>query len=541
MGVSEKPREVARIEGSRGRSAAFPWKSPRRERPRRGERRPQSVWYSGFVTVARRRIPAGLLVGALIVLSGACGKDHKPRPANVLLIVADTLRADRLGCYGYPRPTSPNIDALAARGTLYRHAYSQACWTVPSMISMMTGISVTEEETALPKNIPVLGELVAKQGFETAAFPANAVLTHDRGFGRGFEVYDEAPNVDGPTLAARFAAWHSARKSRVTPDKPARPWLAWVQFIDPHQPYEPKPEHNLFTGPRPDQAELIARWKAAEPQLAELSPNVRPLEFDASVARMTELSNLYDGEVRAVDDGVGRIVETLRAAGELDSTLIILCADHGEMLFEHHIQPYLVHDRIEKTGGLPAGVSELFGNGHRPWYFENLWNTPLILAGPGFKAGARIEGLAANLDIVPTILEALDVPTQNWLQGTSLFGGVSPSRDRVFAHGHQTSAVREKSGEKLIVHPRRLFLLEGDGPPPLEMYDLARDPKEEHDLASTHKDGAERLRGEVQRWKAANVREVETSTNEEQQKILRQMGYVDGAPQREGADEKRDQ
>ena len=136
-------------------------------------------------------------------------------------------------------------------------------------------------------------------------------------------------------------------------------------------------------------------------------------------------------------------------------------------------------------------------------------------------------------------LPALDLPAQPWLQGTSLFGGVEPARERVFAHGHQTSAVREKSGEKLIVHPRRLFLLEGDGPPPLEMYDLTRDPKEEQDLALARTAEAERLRGEVQRWKAANIREVETSTNEEQQKILQQMGYVDGVPQRDGTDEKR--
>jgi arylsulfatase A-like enzyme len=442
-----------------------------------------------------------------------------PRPVNVLLLVADTLRANRLGCYGYTRPTSPHIDRLASEGTLYLQTYSQACWTVPSMISMMSGVSVTLEETVLPAQYAVLGETLHAQGLETAAFLANATLTTDRGFERGFDVLPALGNVDAVTLAKAFEDWHRARK-------PERPFFAWVQFIDPHQPYAPDPEHNVFSGPRPDQEALVERWRAALPRVAELSPSVAPLPFDVSVEKMIEQSNLYDGEVLAVDDGVGRILDALRASGELERTLVLFCADHGEMLFEHGIQPFLVRDRLQRFGGLPEGVKDLFGNGHRPWYFEDLWHTPLIIAGPGMPAGKRIGGLAANLDLYPTVLEALDFPSLSWLQGESLFGGREPSRELVFAHGQLTSAARDRSGRKLIVHPRRLYLLEGEGPAPVELYDLAQDPLEDHDLAAARPEEVARLRSQIERWHSENDRAAITTTSPEQQKGLIQMGYV---------------
>lgn len=473
--------------------------------------------------LARHRIAwLGLACGLAMGL-GTC-TTRVERPRNVLLLVVDTLRADRLGCYGYPRPTSPNIDRLAAGGTLYEHNYSQACWTVPSMISMLSGVSVTKDELAVPTSIPVLAEVLAHHGIETAAFPANAVLGNNRGFERGFSTWSEAPNVDAPELARRFAQWHAQREQA---GGEARPWFAWLQFIDPHQPYEPKPEHDLFRGPRPDQERLAARWSAAQAEASQRSPNLAGRTLADATEHMTQLSNLYDGEVLAVDDGVGRVLETLRAAGELDNTLVILVSDHGEMLFEQRVQPYLVKDKIDTTGGLPGGVSDLFGNGHRPWYFENLWNTPMLLSGPGMPRGKRVSSLSANLDVFPTVLEALDLPRGSWLEGESLFGGAQTQRDRVLAYGHLTSAVREKAGLKLITHPRRLFLMEGEGDGPADLYDLEQDAHEDHSLAAQQPEQVTRLRAEILEWKARCDREAVLTSTPEQQEALRAMGYVD--------------
>jgi arylsulfatase A-like enzyme len=472
-----------------------------------------------------------VLAAACAALLLACGKESRPksdgvRPKNVLLLVADTLRANRLGCYGYPRPTTPNIDQLAARGTLYTHSYSQACWTVPSMISMMSGAYVTREETALPQQFTVLGETLRAHGMETAAFLANATLFAERGFDRGFEIFQTARMADAVSLAASFEQWHSARAAKSARGETLRPFFAWVHFVDPHQPYTPAPEHDVFHEPRPDQQELVARWKQELPRVAKLSPKLTPLPFEASAAKMVEQSNLYDGEVLAVDDGVGRILEMLRASGELDSTLVIFCADHGEMLFEHPAQPYLVEEKLQRADGLPEGVMDLFGSGHRTWYFEDLWNTPLIIAGPGFPSNTRVDGLAANLDLYPTILAALDLPAPAFLQGENLWHGVEPKRERIFASNHPTSAVRERSGKKLIVYPRQLFMLEGEGPLPAELYDVASDPREQRDLTATDPADVRRLRGEIERWRAANDRAAETQMTAEQRKGLIQMGYV---------------
>jgi arylsulfatase A-like enzyme len=463
-----------------------------------------------------------LALGAALALS-ACSSKPK-RPKNVLLLVLDTLRADRLGCYGYSRDTSPNIDRLAAEGTLYEHNYSQACWTVPSMISMLSGVSVTKDELAVPVSISVLAEVLSRHGMETAAFAANAVLGNQRGFERGFSTWDKSTNLDAQQLAERFALWHGARAEHGNKSKP---WFAWMQFIDPHQPYEPKPVHDRFRGPRPDQALLEARWSAAQQEASERSPNLDGLALQAAIDHMTQQSNLYDGEVFQTDDGVGRVLATLRAAGELDDTLVILVSDHGVMLFDHRVQPYLVNDKIDTKGGLPDGVADLFGNVHRPWYFENLWNKPMFLSGPGMPKGRRVSSLCANLDVYPTVLEALDFPRAPWLEGESLFGGATTTRDRVLAYGYFTSAVRDKNGLKLIAHPRRLFLLEGEGDGPAELYDLPHDPHEDSSLARQRPEDVARMRAEIQAWKEACDREAVLTSTPAQQEALRAMGYVE--------------
>lgn len=450
----------------------------------------------------------------------AC-RAEPPRPRNVLLLVIDTLRADRLGCYGYPRPTSPRLDALAASGTLYERNYSQASWTVPSMISMFTGLSVTQEEQAVPSEIPMLAEVLRRAGLETVAFPANAVLGDERGFERGFERWDFAPNVDALELAARFEEWHAARSKD-------RAWFAWLQFIDPHHPYEPKPDHDRFTGPRPDHAAIEPRWRAAQATLAERSPNVETRALDSAVEHMTSVSNRYDGEVLACDSGVGRILDALSASGELDDTLVIVVSDHGEMLFEQPLQPYFVKARIDKTGGLPEGVADLFGNGHRSWFYEDLWNTPMILAGPGIPAARRVQSLSANLDVFPTILEALDLPREPWLEGESLFGGAQTTREHVLAHAYSTSAIRDRDGHKLITHPRRIFLLEGEGEDPAEYFDLTRDPLEQDGAAERSPAQVARLRALILEWIARSQRDVITTLTDAQRAALKAMGYIDG-------------
>ncbi len=471
---------------------------------------------------AGRRLP----LAALTLLAGALPGCSDPAPSgprgevrNVLLLVCDTLRSDRLGCYGYGRDTSPHVDSLAQRGVLYASNYSQGCWTVPSMISMMSGLSVTDEETILPSKITVLAEAVRSHGIDTAAFVANQVLWIDRGFERGFDSFHTA-RVDGPELAASFVEWHTERED------PERPFFAWVHFRDPHYPYHPAEEHDLFEGDRLDLEQVLPRWKAARDESDGLQLEEAPFPFQRAVRRMTEASNHYDGEVRGMDDGVGRILARLEAAGELEDTLVVFCADHGEMLYEQRQQPGMVKMTLDKKGGLPEGVANLFARGHRPWYFEPLWNTPLIFAGPGFRGGERREALSANLDIYPTILAAFGLEPLPWLQGKSLMGGLESGHERVFAYGHRTTAVLEAPGTKLVEAPRELYLLEGEGEPPYQLYDLERAPLEDRDFAGDEPDVVARLAAEMEAWRARNARDIESSTSDEAYEMLRQLGYV---------------
>lgn len=488
---------------------------------------------------ARTRTSRGLAsvrVLALLALACAaagrsCGGSEPlpgPRPHNVLLLVGDTLRANRLSCYGYGRPTSPRIDALAAKGTLYRRNYSQACWTLPSMVSMMTGLSVVEEVKALPVTTTVLAEILREAGCETAGFVANGVLGKSSGFGRGFEVYEDAPTADAPALADRFRAWHGQRRRRAEAGGEVRPFFAWVQFMDPHHPYQPRAAHDVFHGPRLDEERLAERLRAAQPRVAELSPDPATPTLEAALATATSESNRYDGEVRAVDDGVGRILSALEESGDLAQTLVILCSDHGEMLYEHEQHPMIVQWTLATNRGLPQGVLDLFGRGHRPWYYEDLWNTPLILAGPGMPSGTVRTSLTANLDVYATVLDALGLPARPGMEGQSLWGGREPRRERVFAYGHETNAVVEDSSKKLILHSRRYRLVPEGSPEPVQMHDLGRDPGEDRDVAGEEPRERDRLLREIALWRERSPRLKPQPVPPEQMQALKKLGYVDG-------------
>ena len=468
-----------------------------------------------------------ILLLAVLACAAGCGPSRpSPSPTrNVLLIVADTLRADRLGCYGYERDTSPTIDALAEEGVLYERCYSQGCWTVPSMISMMSGLSVTQLERRLPR-VTLLAEHLQAHGLRTSAFLANATLGVDRGFERGFDDFEPLFNERAPDIADAFGEWLEGWRAGREAGASSTGFFAWVHFLDPHHPYKPGKTYNVFGGQRHDLSELVPRWRAELPRVAELSPSLDGLSFEQAVNGMNGDSNRYDGEVRAVDEGVRRILDSLRESGELERTLIVFCSDHGEMLYEHPHYPFLLNEHVENEGGLPGGVADLFVRGHRPWYYEDLWNVPLILVGPGLPAGARRGGLAANLDIYPTILEALDLPSPGRIEGQSLLGGREPERERVFAFGHRTSAVLDDRGRKLILHFPERFTLDPESSPRVELFDIQADPRELSDLSADRAEEAEELRLAIEAWHRSSEREVDATETEASRRTLIEMGYI---------------
>src|SRR5262249_8270931 len=255
-------------------------------------------------TTASRWLVVTRAVVGMVVLCG-CARRHRP---NVLVVTVDTLRADRLGCYGFGLAQTPAIDRLANEGVRCTDAATSAPITLPAHSSIMTGLyppahGVRDNGNyALAPEAVTLAERLEAAGYRTGAFVSAAVLTRRYGLDQGFEVYDDDLwTEDEPELfmvrerpAARTAdralAWLDDWRKNV----PGRPFFMWIHFFDPHQPY-----------------------KVRSADLAALAPTP------------------YDAEVAEADRGVGRLIEWLRRRGLLDDTLVVFTADHGESLDEH--------------------------------------------------------------------------------------------------------------------------------------------------------------------------------------------------------------
>ena len=327
-----------------------------------------------------------------------------PAGKNVLLIVVDTLRADRLGCYGYKdAPTTPTMDKLASEGVLFEHFYSAAPWTGASFGSMLTGTAPTVHDggrrvyvgdegkelmglrvTPIRKEIPTLPELLT--GFATGAVATNSFLHPDLGFGRGFDEYNH-----------RSAGLSGSRRADQTTDVALR-WIKahkkerffyMAHFFDPHMGYDPLPAYLKRFAPGPAGRIRVPFVQHAEARNGKLNPSETEKAF---------IRGLYNGEVRFVDDQIGRLLTDLKVDGVLENTWVVLTADHGEEQFDH----------------------KSFDHGHR--YEDEVVHVPLIVRAPGGKwmAGKRVSQTARHIDIAPSILARMGLPPGEKMQGRDL-------------------------------------------------------------------------------------------------------------------------
>jgi arylsulfatase A-like enzyme/Flp pilus assembly protein TadD len=321
--------------------------------------KPLAVPSTGSGTVALLLAVLGL--GGWLLPS--CGP-RGPAIRNVLLISIDTLRADHLSSYGFPRPTTPNIDAVAREGVQFRNVYSPVPNTLPAHSSMLSGTfpPVHGIRDNLHKQLAdstlTVAELLKSRGFATAAVVSSFVLDRRFNLNQGFDSYDD-----------RFQAVHKVgdfneRKGDET-SRVANQWLdahsrepffLFVHYYDPHDPYEP---------PEP----FASQWA----------------------------DDLYSGEVAFADRCVGEVIAKLKERGLYDSTLIVITGDHGEMLGEH--------------GELNHGF----------FIYESALKVPLIVRVPRSKAVARqIDQPVGLIDIMPTIASLVGAPPQKQAQGLDL-------------------------------------------------------------------------------------------------------------------------
>lgn len=445
------------------------------------------------------------MLAVLLAVGGTLGCGPSPRP-NVVILVVDTLRADRLTPYGYPRETSPAIARwLAQPGTVFDRAYAPAPWTLPSMVGLMTGRSPgalnrgTAGSFALPEDVPVLAERLSELGYATAGLYANPTLHEGNGFARGFDVFYTPPpevaslRLHGDTLLDRAVPWLRERQDRLH----EQPFFLYVHFLDPHDPYvNPVNDERgwpwLSESGEGESAGTLTGESVHGLYTGAVSLRPSPEAAEADVAW---LSALYDGEVAYADRCVGELLEVLEPE-VLANTLVVLTADHGEEVYDH--------------GGWKHGET----------LYQEQIRVPLVLrwdAGP-VPAGARISEPVSLLDLLPTVLAAVGAEVPAETEGIDLLPpltGEDPwPRRTLYARHFGRGPLRAG----VVLPPHKLVLFNREAPfepvdeveahlwrldlrrlGRVELFDLEADPEERWNLASERLEVVARLAPEVHR------------------------------------------
>ena len=430
-----------------------------------------------------------LILGALGLPSCSSGeREGDGPPRHVLLISLDTLRADHLGFGGYPRPTSPFLDELAARAVVFENHFANSNCTLPSHASMLTGLhyathGVYPGKTAdqkfhvLPEAIPTLAQRMREAGYRTSAIVNHeAWLNPTYGFDKGFDSFTTRWGHAPETIDEHLAAVDRARAE----GRGDEPTFSFLHFFDVHSdnwngpspcyPYQSSEELIAqFAGPRPEGfTGCIPNGGAcASIYLKAVSRHRLPLPEE----HLEYLIGLYDAGIAQLDAELERLFAGLEERGLLDETLVVLTADHGEEFFEHE---QLLHD------GLHDEVTRI----------------PLLVLAPK-SAGVAPRGVSAftqSTQITPTILDlcGLEPMGQSPSLAAAVMAGVDPADERVFLHKSILVGRDEVSEFKL-------HLKEGS----LSFYDRTADPLEEVDLLATpgyakeHWERLSRLRAEL--------------------------------------------
>jgi arylsulfatase A-like enzyme len=432
------------------------------------------------------------LLAALLAPRLAVAAEARP---NLLLVTVDTLRADFLGCYGFPGRNTPNIDRLASEGVLFEDTLTVVGKTGPAFASLFSSLyppthGARRNGVRMRGDVPVLAESLRAAGYTTGAFISNWTLKqHLAGTHRGFENYDEQFNRQRNSFGAveRDAADVTAAALRWLEAVPAgKPVFLWIHYSEPHSPYELRARH--------------------APKATEAG------EGDSPRSKRYK----YSSEVGYVDTWVGNFLGRAEKRLRPESTLLVFLSDHGESLGEH---AYWGHGK----------------NAHWP----NL-RIPLIVRGPGIPAGRRVSTGASIVDVLPTILDSLRVAPLPGAEGHSLtasWNGPAGDASRLrYAMGERPTALTKK-GRHHYNHPLVISAQNGDakavydfGDGKLSYYDLRRDPVETKPLAQPPIELRPALGRQLSDWYKGLTKYEEDGgeLSPEDLEQLKSLGYIDG-------------
>ncbi len=419
---------------------------------------------------------------------------------SVLFVILDAARAQQFGVYGYSRPTTPEIDRIAAEGIVFERAMTPAVYTLAAMSSVWTSQypdrhhSEVSFSSRLPKDRLTLAELLSAQGVETGGFVANAVAGTAGGFERGFTVFDElwkTMGSGGGGFRKVVPGWIAANRGRR--------FFTYLHFREPHFPYDPDPPFDTRFGVVSSIPKAVRRemdWITAANQ------GRRPL----SPAERLDLVRLYDGNLAFADQELGALRKELEAAGLWDETVVIVAADHGEELFEH--------------GWI----------GHNVHLYEESVHVPLIVRLPGGPKGKRIGDLVDLLDVAPTIADVFGVlgkgGSDKAFQGRSLLPliGGAPGKAAVLSR-----TVWDRP--RYALRDARYKYLYDTRSGEERLFDLEADPGEERDQLAADPLRAAYYRQSLHRWTLAlagrpSAAGENVKLTPEQCESLRAIGYV---------------
>lgn len=454
---------------------------------------------------------------------------------NILLIVMDAARAKNLSCYGYHRPTTPNLERFAERSVLYEKAISAGNWSLTGHASIFTGLypsrhGAHDQHKYLSPEYPTMAELLRSWGYHTLAFCYNAYVSHTTGLDRGFEEFNRVvERVPRPLkkvtrkidsgLAFLLGMHDSGARFINRQVKTAlrrlqhneRPFFMFLHYEEPHEPYRPPERYNRYLpeGVSKQAAQQVNqdRWK-----------------YFANLVSMTEqdfeiLTALYDAEITYLDMQIAEVLRWLEHSGLLDQTMVIITADHGENIGDHQMM------------------------GHAYCLYDTLVHVPLIIHYPkGTVTPSRVTRQVQTLDLLPTILAMLgDVSSQTYcsLQGYDLLS--STRRDFTIAEETNpdlSNFYKRFPNANVSKYDRALRMIRTDDYKYIwsskgdhELYDLHADPAEQHNVINQRPDIANSLVERLTEWsnsfEAATPLDEVPEFDETVKARLRALGYLE--------------
>lgn len=456
-------------------------------------------------------IISGIMLFIVVVLALKEEARLKSRP-NVVLIVVDTLRADRLGCYGHEANTSPTVDLMAAEGVVFENVYAQRSITWPSVTSIMSsqypaqhGVRDNGEEQ--PQSLTTIGSVLGHKGYRTAAFLGNMTTANHPGYKEKFPVPNVPTNCERDAwITDRFIKWLHERRD-------SEPFMAWLHYMAPHKPYQPPREYEMMFDPD---------YNGKINGLPEVLDPITLNQVDLPARDVEHVRALYDACVRFTNDQIRRVLIALEESNLKDNTIIVFTSDHGEGLFERN--HYFYH-----------GCS----------MYDNCLHVPLIIVWEKKLPGKlAVKDVLESIDISPTILDLLSIETPSSFQGKSLLPFIEDNGSNstlAYAEWQDKMATIRSDRWRYVWNPDN-FRPDGNPYnyvederrfgyfiPPEALYDRVAEPTEENNLLGDYPSEVETMRKKLSQWKTSLPWTYYVGKKDEKSmEEIKSLGYING-------------